>query len=613
MQRARFLGYLQRSVGTMHCIRTALAGLLLLLSLVGCKQQPCYWPPQPMKQAATPTFSQLYTQAIVEREAGNYEDMYILLRQALQLHPDMPEALYDMAKLKYTLAETDDSLFNARTIAEGDSLLRRAVELAPDNALYKRDLARYYMRDSKYVEATKLYKELSDSATTTDDLKPLVFLYTQQGAIDKAISTIERIEAIDGEDFSYTLRKTQLYLQQGDTAKAMALIEQRVAADSLDIESKLLQATIITMQGDTLRALAITDSILLRNPGHEIAQGMRLSLAKGGPKSEEFRHLLRHYLLLPATDEEQRIKYFFTFIQSYEGTEEQNKTYAQVMEQLVALPYLDSSVRAEALRQTILMPFSEDEKIAIFKKSVATAQAKSSPRDLYYLIYMLGQQDRVEETLSLAKDGIKFFPSDITLDTLAAQGLYILEREDEAIALINEGVKDIKAPDAEERDNNVISNLLALLGDLYHSQGNNEAAFKTYERALQYNPDNTLCRNNYAYFLALEGLQLDRAEELMREVVEEKENATNATYLDTYAYILYVSGKYEQANIYMQQALTHMSNEGEEEGAQATYYEHAGDIAAALGQAEEAKAYWRKALELSADEEETSRIKGKLK
>ena len=94
--------------------------------------------------------------------------------------------------------------------------------------------------------------------------------------------------------------------------------------------------------------------------------------------------------------------------------------------------------------------------------------------------------------------------------------------------------------------------------------------------------------NNYAYNLSLVQQDLDKAEQ-MSSVTIKKEPA-NSTYLDTYAWILYQKERYEEANMYISQALQNDTTHS------AVLLDHAGDIAYRLGDVEKAVDFWRQAL-----------------
>jgi Tfp pilus assembly protein PilF len=102
--------------------------------------------------------------------------------------------------------------------------------------------------------------------------------------------------------------------------------------------------------------------------------------------------------------------------------------------------------------------------------------------------------------------------------------------------------------------------------------------------------------NNYAYFLSLEGRNLERALTMVSHAIALSEN--NSTFLDTMAWVLYKLGRYAEAKKYMQQALSLDRSRSAELAL------HYGDILHALGEDFMAKTYWRKALERGAKKEE---------
>ena len=70
-----------------------------------------------------------------------------------------------------------------------------------------------------------------------------------------------------------------------------------------------------------------------------------------------------------------------------------------------------------------------------------------------------------------------------------------------------------------------------------------------------------------------------------------KAEPDNATYLDTYAWILFMQERYAEAKVYIDQALKN------DEDAGAVVIEHAGDIHAMNGETERAIELWQQALE----------------
>jgi tetratricopeptide (TPR) repeat protein len=98
-----------------------------------------------------------------------------------------------------------------------------------------------------------------------------------------------------------------------------------------------------------------------------------------------------------------------------------------------------------------------------------------------------------------------------------------------------------------------------MLGDILHKKDMKEEAYNAYDSCLVYDPDRMMCLNNYAYFLSVDGRELEKAEKMSHKTIMAE--PTNGTYLDTYAWILYQEGRYEEAKMYIDMALKAMEQE----------------------------------------------------
>ena len=134
------------------------------------------------------------------------------------------------------------------------------------------------------------------------------------------------------------------------------------------------------------------------------------------------------------------------------------------------------------------------------------------------------------------------------------------------------------------------SDIYTEMGNLLQDDGREDEASDCYESALEYNPNNVLALNNYAYLLAEAGVNLERAEQMSWRAIGAEPD--NATYLDTYAWVLYKLQRYDEALEYIERALAIETVPSD------VLYEHAGDICYGLRDTVQALDYWRKALAL---------------
>jgi Tfp pilus assembly protein PilF len=146
---------------------------------------------------------------------------------------------------------------------------------------------------------------------------------------------------------------------------------------------------------------------------------------------------------------------------------------------------------------------------------------------------------------------------------------------------------------------------LSMIGDAQYSDNRHKAAFRSYEKALKLLPDDAGLLNNYSYFLSEKGRDLERALEMSSRAIEISRN--NSTYLDTYAWILYKLGRYEEAKKAMRQAIALDQTQSE------VLMCHYGDILHALGENFMARIYWEKARDGGYDKAEIEARLEKLK
>lgn len=162
---------------------------------------------------------------------------------------------------------------------------------------------------------------------------------------------------------------------------------------------------------------------------------------------------------------------------------------------------------------------------------------------------------------------------------------YQLKDIDHALEAFKNGISVIN----EDSPTEIVSDFYSVMGDLLFQKNQEKEAFAAYDSCLQWKADNIGCLNNYAYYLSLKGIRLKEAEEMSYKTV--KAEPENATYLDTYAWILFMEGRYAEAKVYIEQAL--QSNPDVD----GVVKEHAGDIFAMNGDMDRALQLWNEALQ----------------
>ena len=132
-----------------------------------------------------------------------------------------------------------------------------------------------------------------------------------------------------------------------------------------------------------------------------------------------------------------------------------------------------------------------------------------------------------------------------------------------------------------------MSDFYAIMGEIYHNKGEKEKAYAAYDSCLQWKPDQVMTLNNYAYYLSLEGKQLDKAYKMSKKTVDSEPD--NPTYLDTFAWILHLTGQDLEAKAIIKHALVYGGNES------AAILDHYAEILYKLNEQDLAFRYWEQA------------------
>ena len=119
----------------------------------------------------------------------------------------------------------------------------------------------------------------------------------------------------------------------------------------------------------------------------------------------------------------------------------------------------------------------------------------------------------------------------------------------------------------------------------------------TFEEIISHDPDHAQSLNYLGYMLADRGEQLDYARDLIGRAVDLSPD--NAAFLDSFGWVYYRMGEYEEALKHLQRAV--------ELDIDPVIFDHLGDTFHALGRVDQAKEWWQRALEQEPDNEDIKR------
>jgi len=144
-------------------------------------------------------------------------------------------------------------------------------------------------------------------------------------------------------------------------------------------------------------------------------------------------------------------------------------------------------------------------------------------------------------------------------------------------------------------NNDFIMQVLTMRADTYYRMKDYNRAFETFEEAIKIDNEDLTLLNNYAYYLAEQDMNLKLAEEMAKKVIEKEKD--NATFLDTYAWVIYKRGRTKDAAKIMENII--LKDDGNAE-----YYEHYGFMLKSLKKCDRAIENWYQAIKLDSTKNE---------
>ncbi|MGB7528996.1 tetratricopeptide repeat protein [Sphingobacterium cellulitidis] len=148
-----------------------------------------------------------------------------------------------------------------------------------------------------------------------------------------------------------------------------------------------------------------------------------------------------------------------------------------------------------------------------------------------------------------------------------------------------------RALDQSGNENDFVKSMVyGGLGDLYHEIKMESASEVAYDEAIKLDSNNVTVLNNAAYYLSLQKKDLDKAADYAKRANKMEPNS--GTFQDTYAWVLFQQGKYQEALTWIEKSIKNSEPSG-------VLYDHYGDILIKLGKTKEAVKQWEKAMTLS--------------
>ncbi len=536
-------------------------------------------------------FDYFFLEAVRLKEKGDLDAAFEMYSHCLDIHPQSAVTLYELAKFYMFLGQPQ----------KGEKALVDAVTLEPSNYWYKETLASYYQNKGENENAIRVVEDMATQfPSRLEPLMALVDLYSRAQNYEKVIHTLDRLELLDGKSEQISMEKFRMYLAMNNREQAFTEMENLAKEYPYDMRYLTILGDVYMENGRTDEAYDIYQKVLQTEPGYAPAMlSMATYYEKQGLDSL-YKAQLDSVLLNEKVGSDAKMNIMRQLILRSEQTDKDSIQIIGLFDAMLAQKQENADI-AMLAAQYLLSKKMEDKSKPVLKQ-VLELDPENKPAHLQLLSFALNKQD-MDEVIAVCKPAVEYMPDALEFYYYWGLAHYQKEQQNEALEVFKKGVNQVKP----ESDKAMVSDFYSIMGDLYHVKKMNTEAYAAYDSALVYKADNIGALNNYAYYLSLEKKDLDKAEEMSYRTVKAEPN--NATYLDTYAWILFEKGKYTEARIYIEQAVQQGTDKS------SVVMEHCGDIHYKCGDTEKALKYWQEAEKLAeeATEKEDKREPKELK
>lgn len=521
-------------------------------------------------------FEYFYLEAERQKALDHDDAAFDLMSRAAEIDTASAAARFFLAPYYLRLGLYDQ--------ARGD--LRYAAEQHPENYWYNVVYANFSQQSGQHDEAIRIWSRLLKQNPDKGEINSaLAEAYTAKGDLKSAVACYDSLESSMGIKVPITIEKLKLYEHMGDMDAMVSEAEKLQRTFPQNTDYMRLLGDIYLEAGRDSSALAMYDRALEVEPENGYVYLSKAGYYEKKGDSIAYNNEIRNALINRHIDVDTKLNIFSTYIVDLmKKKQELNRVDSLFAEMLEQYPQEEPVHRLFGMYLSSRKEFTRAEE----QYAIATDLAPSNPENWLQLIGLYLYQEKYADVIRVGKRAIQYVPDQKDIYMYVAVASTQTKSYAEALEMLETGLTYV-----DEGDNGTKSFFYGQMGDVYHSSGDREKAYAMYDLALSYNASNIPVLNNYSYFLAVEGRDLDKAERMSAQTV--KAEPDNATYLDTYAWIFFKKGDYSLARLYMKNAIDKSPEPSAE------LYEHYGDILAMLGELDEAVTYWQKALDLGSE------------
>jgi len=510
--------------------------------------------------------------ALKAKSLENFEEALKQFQKCIQLDDKQAVPFYESALINKNLGN----------LALAEEQIKIATSLNEKNRWYQIVYAEILFSNQDFKNAAVQYKKLLLSEPGNEELYyMLADTYIYDNNFLKAIAVYDDLEGNKGVEKMISMQKHKLYMELQKKKSAIKELVNLLTKFPNDIEALEILSEVYLLNDEKEKAFEIFKKLAIIAPNNG---RIHLTLAdyyrEQGDNIKSFEELqLAFKSTKLGVDIKVRILVsYFQLLAVNDIMHEQAYTLAKLLIEAHPTEVKPHAVYADILYTDNRFNEAKEQYLLVLEKDKTKSQVWNQ------VLFIQAEQNDFEGMLKTSEEALTYFPTDPLFYYFNGVSNKRFKHYPEAISVLEMGIEFVI-------DNEMLLlEFYSSLADSYHAIKEHKLSDEYYEKALAIDSNNVLVLNNYAYYLSVRKIKLERAKEMSLKCNELGKD--NGTYQDTYAWILYELKEYEQAKEWIEKAL---ENGGDKS---AVVVEHYGDILYQLKDVEDAISQWKKAKEL---------------
>ncbi len=476
--------------------------------------------------------------------------------------------------IDFKIAETHARLDN---LYEAEVYAQKALDEDKSNPYFYILLAKIYERQAKITQATQIYQKMIDAKIGNSAYYyDLANLYERNNEAQKAINTFDQLEKEYGPDEQITHRKQQIYLQLGQADKAIKEGEKLLAAEPQNPRHAISLSEMLIANKQSEAALPILEEAAKKESLDPRVYLLLAMIYREKGETQKFIEQLKIAFASPELPAEDKVKTMLDYLQQ-DKEKAPNEQYTQLAKQIIQTQ--PSSATAYVLYADMLVRQNQQKQAKEQYLKATQIDPNIHPKIWQQILAIESENSNFDSLTIHAEEALELHPNQALFWLYLGMGQLGKGNYNPAIEALEEGKRMAFNQDELKLD------FMSMLGDAYQAIQQYEESNAAYEEALALDPNHPRTLNNYSYYLAIRKEKLSKAKEMAERLVENEPE--NATYLDTYAWVLYAQKDYKKAKKTLEKALQFTQS--------GAVIEHYGDVIFQLGDVEHALEQWQKA------------------